>query len=331
MSNPTQIRGESPEYSTETKLKPLADHGHYTAVHDAVFDVVMPFCPPNAFKVLMLVLRKTRGWKKEEDVLRYEEIKAGTGIKSNTTLAKELDWLVGKKLLLVREEDGGERVEGSRKAPAYSLNRDFELSVAATENGVRPKRPSPENEPKPSPETGPSNKQSTEEPTEENFTNVQFSSATDKKPAVSDGSPSRKISKGQKGKLDGVSFGQYAVSFLVDVLKAAKEQGAAPPPLTSRQRGEYGEFFAQAMRDGESVEDGEMTLRWLVAKACGNVESEPEAWAYFGTAQRAVRDGWQPKRALRLVLDPEAQKKNDDEWDEILREQQEMIREAMGG
>lgn len=114
-------------------VKPFSEHGHYTAVHDAVFDVVMPFCPPNAFKVLLFVLRKTRGWKKDEDVLRYAEIKQGTGIKSDATLAKELDWLRSKKLLNARNEDGTPHVKGDRRAPAYSLNRDFELRVEAPE------------------------------------------------------------------------------------------------------------------------------------------------------------------------------------------------------
>ncbi len=117
-------------------VKPFAEHGHYTAVHDAVFDVVMPFCPPNAFKVLLFVLRKTRGWKKDEDVLRYAEIKAGTGIKSDATLAKELDWLLKKKLLNARDEGGGEHRKGSRKAPAYSLNRDFEIGAKSSETKV---------------------------------------------------------------------------------------------------------------------------------------------------------------------------------------------------
>lgn len=110
-----------------------------------------------------------------------------------------------------------------------------------------------------------------------------------------------------------VAPGQYAVGFLMDRLKEAKSAGAKPPPLTNRQRGEYGEFFAQAVKDGENVETCELALRWLVAKASGDIENEPEAWAYFGSAQRAVRDGWRPKRALRAVPDPDRER----EWAEI--------------
>lgn len=140
-------------------VKPFSEHGHYTSVHDAVFDVVMPRCPPNAFKVLLFVLRKTRGWKKEEDVLRYAEIKAGTGIKSDTTLAKELDWLLKKKLLNAVAKDGSPHEKGGRKAPAYSLNRDFELRITPETETSRVST-TPENEVTATPETGAFNNQS---------------------------------------------------------------------------------------------------------------------------------------------------------------------------
>jgi hypothetical protein len=140
-------------------VRPFAEQGHYTAVHDAVFDVVMPRTPPNAFKVLLFVLRKTRGWKKEADVLRYAEIKAGTGIKSDATLAKELAWLLEKRLLIARDEDGREHVKGSRKAPAYSLNKGFELNGVPSETKAPDSPSTLENEAPTTLETKASNKQ----------------------------------------------------------------------------------------------------------------------------------------------------------------------------
>lgn len=124
-----------------------------------------------------------------------------------------------------------------------------------------------------------------------------------------------------------IPSGQYGVSFLMDRLKEAKQAGAKPPPLTNRQRGEYGEFFAQAVKDGESVADSEMVLRWLVAKACGEVENEPEAWAYFGSGQRAVRDGWRPKRHLKAVSDPETEARRARDWAEIDRMNAELLKD----
>ncbi len=140
------------------------------------------------------------------------------------------------------------------------------------------------------------------------------------------GSPPNKKPEKDKEPNEGkpVPMGAYAVTFLMERLKEAKERGATPPPLTTRQRGEYGEFFTQAIKDGGAVEESEMVLLWLVAKASGEVDNEPEAWAYFGSGQRAVRDGWQPKRAQHEV-NPEQRAKRDREWDEILRQQAELI------
>jgi hypothetical protein len=144
-----------------TTIKPFAQQGHYVGVHDAVFDVIMPYCPPNAFKILMFILRKTRGWNKPSDVLRYDELQEGTGIGSRATLAKELDWLKNKKLILATNEDGTPHRSGSRKAPAYSLNPDFELR-SDTSSKSEPE-PSSQNEPTTSSIIEPSNKQSKQE------------------------------------------------------------------------------------------------------------------------------------------------------------------------
>jgi hypothetical protein len=41
-------------------IKPFADQGNFTAIHNYVFDVIMPSLPPNAWKVLCFVIRKTQ-------------------------------------------------------------------------------------------------------------------------------------------------------------------------------------------------------------------------------------------------------------------------------
>jgi biotin operon repressor len=147
-------------------------------------------------------------------------------------------------------------------------------------------------------------------------TNSRDSDLQSGEPAKTPDTPEPEEPK-KKEKPKAQTNGRYAVAFLVDRIKEVRERGAKPPPLTNRQRGEYGEFFDQAMKDGESVADGEMALRWLVAKACGEVENEPEAWAYYGSAQRAVRDGWRPPRYLRAVSNPEEDARREREWAEI--------------
>lgn len=86
-------------------IKPFAEQGHYTAVHDAIFDEVMPVCPPNAWKVLCYIVRKTRGWNKESAQLTCEAIREGTGIKSDSTLRRTLEWLSGHRELLTEYMD----------------------------------------------------------------------------------------------------------------------------------------------------------------------------------------------------------------------------------
>lgn len=106
-------------------IRPFADQGNWTAVHNSVFDVMMPALPPNAFKVLCFVIRKTRGWKKDSDKLSYSQIAAGTGIKSPGTLSAAIKVLT----------DGGHIIGTSSEKwqpTSYQLNTAFELEVPTT-------------------------------------------------------------------------------------------------------------------------------------------------------------------------------------------------------
>lgn len=112
---------QTEDKSNGSPIKPFADHGHFTPIHDSIIDVVMPMTPPSAFKVLMFVLRKTRGWQKEEDQQSMRQIMVGCGIGSLETTHKAVTWLIENGLLTVRK---GPLLE----AYSYTLNRDFELS-----------------------------------------------------------------------------------------------------------------------------------------------------------------------------------------------------------
>lgn len=122
--------------SHDSTLRPFVAQGHYTEIHDAVFDVVMPMCPPNAWKILCFVIRKTKGWRKDTDALSYSQIRKGCGISSDATIRKALDWLTdkeehGHKLLnAVTSKDES----GRQRTTLYSLNRDYELEKPSTEN-----------------------------------------------------------------------------------------------------------------------------------------------------------------------------------------------------
>lgn len=295
------------------KLKPFQEHGHYTSVHDAVFDVVMPYCPPNAFKVLLFVLRKTRGWKKEEDVLRYAEIKSGTGIKSDATLAKELAWLLKKKLLNARDKSGGEHVKGTRKAPAYSLNRDFELRISTSETEVPDAATTTENEVATTSETEASNNQLSQEPSSSKESNDSLSG----EPAKTPDTPTPETNEKVKARAPG----SFAVSELMDKVNAARKRGwdLHDPPSP----GNYGQFFKNRLKRNEP-ETLLLALDYLVTRAAGEIAGEKKAWCGFDTALDAVNAGWRPKGAV-THLDDKRQERIDDENAENERLLQELM------
>jgi phage replication O-like protein O len=109
------------------KIRPFEPKDEkYTIVDNVIFDYIMPTLSPNAWKVLCLILRKTRGWHKEWDGLAYSQIKEGTGIKSDPTVNKALTELLGKEYI--------RQVKGDKwDAAQYALNVTIEIEV---ENGA---------------------------------------------------------------------------------------------------------------------------------------------------------------------------------------------------
>jgi phage replication O-like protein O len=103
-------------------IQPFADDGGYTCFTNYVLDVVMPSLPPNAWKVLCLVIRKTRGWNKEKDRLSYSQIAEGTGIDSDATIRSALKLLIERKFVIANQGSAW-------KAMAYSLNSALEIEV----------------------------------------------------------------------------------------------------------------------------------------------------------------------------------------------------------
>jgi hypothetical protein len=106
-------------------IRPFAEQGHYTAVHDAIFDVIMPICPPNAYKVLLFIIRKTRGWEKDSDRLSVGQIQRGTGISSENTARAALAWLLEQRMIL--KVDGYSAPD--HVAYEYALNAKHEITL----------------------------------------------------------------------------------------------------------------------------------------------------------------------------------------------------------
>lgn len=115
-------------------IKPFSDQGHYTGVHNIIFDYVMPRVSHTAFKVLCFIIRKTKGHGKKCDEIPYTAFFEGTGISSPTTINKAIKELEDEKIILKKSRDVR---FGSVK---YALNRSYEIPLSAVEE-------SPENSP----------------------------------------------------------------------------------------------------------------------------------------------------------------------------------------
>ena len=75
---------------------PFDTREQFTKIHNYVIDHMMPTLKPNAFKLLILIIRKTKGWGKDADRISYSQMREGMGIASDTTLSaaiKELEEL----------------------------------------------------------------------------------------------------------------------------------------------------------------------------------------------------------------------------------------------
>ena len=113
------------------KQKPLnTPREKFTIIDNLVLDKLMPTMSGNEFKILMLIIRSTIGWQKEEDQLSYSQIQKRTGIKSKTTIGSCLNSLKEKQYIIeIRHNDQWE-------ANTYALNTEFEIDTSpVSKNG----------------------------------------------------------------------------------------------------------------------------------------------------------------------------------------------------
>jgi hypothetical protein len=117
-------------------IKPFQEQGHYTEVHNLAFDYIMPRVSSSAWKVLSLIIRRTKGWGKKFDEIPYAQIKEGTGIKSDPTVDKALKQL--RQMGCILSKKGATQFESTK----YMLNRNFTI-----EDMYSPGEPTPEGPP----------------------------------------------------------------------------------------------------------------------------------------------------------------------------------------
>ena len=99
-------------------IQPFDTRDNFTKFHNYTLDHIMPSLPPNAWKVLCFIIRKTKGWGKEIEQLSYSLIRQGTGIKSDETMRAALKELIDREYVIVGRG-------GQFDANTYSLNTAY--------------------------------------------------------------------------------------------------------------------------------------------------------------------------------------------------------------
>jgi hypothetical protein len=120
----------------------FAEQGHFTAVHNLTFRVVMPQISSSAWKVLCFLISETVGYNRRSEFISYNDIKAGTGLRSSATIAKALgELLEGAPFgspLIVRQV-GAKCGAASHEAARYGLN--LKCTVALQKSHQKSKCP----------------------------------------------------------------------------------------------------------------------------------------------------------------------------------------------
>jgi len=120
-------------------VRPFAQQGHWTQVHNVVFDSIMPRVSSGALKVLLLVIRRTTGYDQRNAALTYADIKKGTGIKSDATVDKSLDHLCGTAIFgaaVLLKKTPGSVGAAPHKASKFAINRSFAVDSDTLKNEV---------------------------------------------------------------------------------------------------------------------------------------------------------------------------------------------------
>jgi len=108
-----------------TKVRPFADQGYFTSVHNALFDAVMPNIKATSWKILCAIIRATDGWNKAREEISFKKLKELTGINTNHTLLACLKELQDYSPPLIEIEVGQHGKDF--KASSYRLNKSAQI------------------------------------------------------------------------------------------------------------------------------------------------------------------------------------------------------------
>ena len=98
---------------------PFADHGNYTMIHNSIFDILIPTLSHAESIILLVIVRKTKGWGKDEDAISYSQLATAANIKSMETIKKNTRSLAKKGLITIT------KTSKAQSAFVYGLNKSF--------------------------------------------------------------------------------------------------------------------------------------------------------------------------------------------------------------
>ena len=110
---------------------PQAENGHVDIAHEIIEALAKYRINGESWQCLMVVFRKTYGWKKTEDEISLSQFSEMTGLK-RPNVARALAWLVSSKILCVIKED-------TTYANKYRFNKDFDTWTPVIKKDTTPK------------------------------------------------------------------------------------------------------------------------------------------------------------------------------------------------
>ena len=128
-----------------TTIRPFDYQRNYTPMHNYMYDVAMPCMSNAAWKTLSYIVRQTDGWNSDDAGLSYNDIKRGTGIRSDGTVSKVIQELLALNYIVAKPG------ENTWEPNRYALNSDLEIEADYHATDYRVMRTTPKNEVVPTP------------------------------------------------------------------------------------------------------------------------------------------------------------------------------------
>lgn len=111
------------------KRKVFEKEGNYTRIDNLVLEEIIPDISAVAVRVLLVILRQTRGWQKYDDDISYSTLMKKSKIKSPHSIRKAISELAEKNIVICTKFD-------DNKTPSnYELNFGLELEETEHQGG----------------------------------------------------------------------------------------------------------------------------------------------------------------------------------------------------